>query len=118
MATSRTTTVAPDHSPLPKERPPIRNRSVPPVDWSLLIEQFVHEIKIGVLEALSWIGQPLSINELWRILGKRGYSYGLVSHHVRALATRGLIEPTDYRDAGSTREAFYLPTSGTQQSVR
>lgn len=55
---------------------------------------------------------------VWRILGTSGYSYGLVSNHVRALAARGVIEPTHIRDAGSSHEIFYLPTAGTQPGVR
>lgn len=101
-------------SPVPNvlpagERP--RLYPQPLVPWPSLIECHIHPVKIAAVEALRWIGGPLSAKELW--LMKVGEpKYGNVAYHVKALADLGLIEQTHARPARGTMEKFYaLPST-------
>lgn len=83
----------------------------PPVSWPSLIDCHIHPVKIATVEALRWIGGPLSAMELW--LMKVGEpKYGNVAYHVKALADLGLIRQTHERSARGTMEKFYaLPST-------
>lgn len=105
-----TTTVEPaTRLPLRKERPPLEEREVPPFDWQALIDHSVHEVKVSIIEALAWIKQPLSANELYLILRPKQHSFGTVAYHLKALSDLGLIVATDERAARGARETYYLP---------
>lgn len=80
-----------------------------PFDWPTLIDESVHEVKVGIVEALDWIGQPLSAKELFLILGARRDSLGTLVYHVKALRDMGLIVATDKRMVRGACETYYLP---------
>src|SRR5689334_4410066 len=60
-------------------------------NWETLVPLLVHPVKVEVIEALAWIGLPLSATDLDRILrGRVGVS--LLSYHLRKLAEVGALE--------------------------
>jgi hypothetical protein len=77
-------------------------------DWESLIPLFVHPVKVAVIEALAWIGQPLSSAELSTILAGRAHSLGVVAYHVSRLAKLGVIEVTHERQTRGARETYYF----------
>jgi predicted transcriptional regulator len=93
---------------LPKDRPPFRKASRKRFDWSRVIDSHVHEVKVAVIEALNWIGGPLSAKELWLIFGPQRYPYPTVAFHVKALAKAGLVQQTDARQARGSSEKYYV----------
>lgn len=105
--------VTPRTGVLSRDRPPARPsqeaaRGDEGFDWESLIPLFVHPVKVAVIEALSWIGRPLSTAELSTMLAGRGHSLGVVAYHVGRLAKLGVIEVTHERQARGARETFYF----------
>jgi hypothetical protein len=75
-------------------------------DWESLVPLFVHPAKVAVIEALAWIGQPLSPTELVAIVGGR-YKLGSLSYHVAYLAKLGVLAVTHERQVRGARETYY-----------
>lgn len=96
------------HLPLPKTRSyeHVKDLDRPAFDWLALLGAYVHPVKVAILEAMSWIDEPLSAAELTRILA--GQSLGVVSYHLTSLAERGVIEPVSERQARGARETYYF----------
>lgn len=92
----------------PRARPPFDERDLKPLDWALLVDRFVHELKIAIAEALDWIGQPLSAKELWMILGPGEYEYHVVAYHARKLEEEGVTVEVWEREARGATEIYYL----------
>jgi hypothetical protein len=90
------------------ERPSLRRQ--PRFDWTALIDAQVHPIKVAVVEALRWVGGPLSARELW-LIGVGEPVYGNVAYHVKTLADDGLLTQTAKAPARGSVEKFYVLTS-------
>jgi len=81
--------------------------------WEPFLPHLVHPIKVAIVEALLWIGQPLSAVQFGRVL--RGVDDGFcesnVRYHVRHLVELGVLEVTsDY--GGAPREKFFYFATG------
>jgi DNA-binding transcriptional ArsR family regulator len=75
-------------------------------DWEALVPLLVHPAKVEIIEAMSWIGQPLSATDLDRILsGQLGVS--LVSYHLRKLAELKAIEKVRQEHVRGAIQTFY-----------
>ncbi len=86
------------------ERPPLRRQAR--FAWPVLIDSQVHPVKVAVVEALRWIGGPLSARELW-LLGVGEPVYGTVAYHVKNLADLGLIVQAAEAPTRGSLEKFY-----------
>ncbi len=80
-------------------------------DWLDLLSHYVHPLKVAILEALLWIEQPLSANDITLLFGSRSYPLGVVAYHVSDLAKRGVIDQVAERQARGARECFYFFTA-------
>lgn len=66
----------------------------------------VHPIKVAIVEALTWIEQPLSPKELDDVLdGEFGVS--LISYHMRKLADLGVVEKVHQQAVRGALQTFY-----------
>jgi hypothetical protein len=65
-------------------------------------------VKIAVVEACIWIGQPLSKAELTRLFDQRECYLSLVSYHVDGLDRNGTLEIVATRELGGTTETYYF----------
>lgn len=113
MQIATTPPVAPVFMGLSKQRPSVGPNRVATVggegfDWESLVPIFVHPVKIEVIEAMHWIGQPLSATELASILAQRKYKLGVVAYHVTSLAKLGVLEMTHERQVRGARETYYF----------
>jgi len=82
-------------------------------NWEALVPLLVHPVKVEIIEALSWIGLPLSATDLDRILrGQIGVS--LLSYHLRKLTEVGAIERVRQEPVRGAVQSFYAlaPTNG------
>ncbi|HVD41538.1 MAG TPA: helix-turn-helix domain-containing protein [Solirubrobacterales bacterium] len=78
----------------------------PSFDWEALVALLVHPVKVSIIEAMSWIGEPLSATDLDRILkGRVGVS--LISYHLRKLVELGVIEPVRKETVRGAVQTFY-----------
>jgi hypothetical protein len=79
-------------------------------DWSFLVPPLIHPTKIIVMEAVQWIGRPLSATELAAICGgEPGVS--ALSYHLKDLARHGALEAVGAckarRSRSPNQETFY-----------
>lgn len=107
-----TSPVAPHFLGLSKDRPATGpNRAAgtgaEDFDWESLVSRFIHPVKVAIIEAMSWIDQPLSATELTTILGRDNHGLGVVAYHVATLAELGVIEATHERQVRGARETYY-----------
>lgn len=77
--------------------------------WFRLISKVVHPVKIAVMEAYFWIGEPLSKAELTRLFGNGKHFYlSLVSNHVDGLDSWGILEEITTREIRGATETYYF----------
>ncbi len=75
-------------------------------NWETLVPLLVHPVKVEIIEALAWIGVPLSATDLDRILrGQIGVS--LLSYHLRKLAEVGALERVRQEPVRGAIQTFY-----------
>lgn len=87
----------PSTQPLPKALP---------FNWEALVPLLVHPAKVEIIEAMAWIGEPLSATDLDRILsGALGVS--LISYHLRKLAELKAIEKIRQEHVRGAVQTFY-----------
>jgi DNA-binding transcriptional ArsR family regulator len=78
-------------------------------DWPALIARLVHPTKVGIIEALSGIGQPLSATDLTKLFGDPKQHYlSKVSYHARKLEKDGLLAVARRRPVRGAIEQFYV----------
>jgi DNA-binding transcriptional ArsR family regulator len=75
-------------------------------DWEALIPLLVHPVKVSIIEAMTWIGEPLSATDLDRIL-QGGVGVSLISYHLRKLAELEVIEPVRKGTVRGAVQTFY-----------
>jgi len=96
---------------LPRQRPPSSRADIAPAaagfDWAALVAQTVHPAKVAIVEALQWVGHPLSALELTALLADAHYGKDLVAYHARALAKLGAIEVAATRRVRGAWENYY-----------
>jgi hypothetical protein len=78
--------------------------------WAALPEKALHPLRVPILEALRWIGEPLSAVGLVDVFNGRHITMGVAGHHLRLLERLGVVEayPAE-RDPHARRDLFYLP---------
>ena len=75
-------------------------------DWAALVPLLVHPVKVEIIEAMTWIGLPLSATDLDRVMrGQVGVS--LLSYHLRKLAEVGAIERQRQEPVRGAIQTFY-----------
>jgi DNA-binding transcriptional ArsR family regulator len=75
-------------------------------NWETLVPLLVHPVKVEIIEALAWVGLPLSATDLDRILrGKIGVS--LLSYHLRKLTEVGALRRVRQEQVRGAVQSFY-----------
>jgi hypothetical protein len=86
----------------------------PVIDWAALAPHIAHPAREGIVEALRWIGEPLTKSELLLILrsGDPDLSLAQVSYFVLTLVDPGLLEEVAKRvTAASLEPLYFFPTA-------
>lgn len=82
--------------------------------WDALVARVLHPVDVEIIEALMWVGQPLSAKRLENLFDDEERRYlSKISYHVRKLAKAGIIEETGWRPVRGVRETFYFLTPDT-----
>jgi hypothetical protein len=76
--------------------------------WSGLPEKALHPHRVPILEALRWIGEPLSPIALVDVLDGN-LTMWETEHHLRVLGSLGVAEPVDAGGGTSPDEVFHVP---------
>jgi hypothetical protein len=77
-----------------------------PFNWDALIPSTVHSVKVAIIEAMQWIGVPLSPKELDRVFDEE-FGVSLVSYHTRTLADIGVVERVRQEAVRGAVQSFY-----------
>jgi hypothetical protein len=79
--------------------------------WGIYVPQFVHPVKVAVVEALLCIGAPLSVAQLTKLFSGEGEGFreSNIRYHLRHLVKVGLLEvvPSDPLSDGNPVEKFF-----------
>jgi len=99
-------------SMLPTSHLPSDSKSAEPatqdIDWHVLVSRMIHPTKVATIEALSWIGQPLSASQLVAVFDREKDYLSLVSYHVRRLLEAGVLEIVEERQVRGTVEKLFF----------
>jgi DNA-binding transcriptional ArsR family regulator len=79
-----------------------------PFSWDVLVPLVVHPLKVAIVEALWWIGEPLSATDLTKVIGDEEYGLSHISYHMVKLADAGAIEVVSTRPVRGSLEKFYF----------
>ena len=80
-----------------------------PFPWEALVPLLVHPVKVACIEAICWIGRPLSATELREVFRPK-YELSLISYHVVTLAKLGLLRKVKQRRVrGAIEKYYFLP---------
>lgn len=80
-----------------------------PFDWAALVPRIVHPLKVAIVEALLYLGQPLSASQLRDLFMEPSCHYlSIVSYHARELEKAGVIEEAGSRQVRGATETFYF----------
>lgn len=92
------------------------NGDEPAFDWAALVPRIVHPARVAIIEALFYIGHPLSATELRNVFDEpESYCLSIVTYHLERLAGYGALAETGNRQVGGAAETFYFfptPSSG------
>lgn len=78
-------------------------------DWDALIPHAINPTKVLIIEAMQWIGRPLSASDLERVFdGKIGLS--AVSYHLKSLRKWEAVRRVRKRQVRGAVESHYFFT--------
>lgn len=75
--------------------------------WEALASRLLHPVKLVILEALLWVGEPMSATGMAAMLEDPDYYHGLLSYHVAEMAKAGVIVLTGRRTVRGAEELFF-----------
>jgi hypothetical protein len=84
----------------------VNERDVDNFDWGTLVAGSVHPIKVEVIEAMRWIGVPMSATALSRSFDG-AQNVGNVAYHVKKMAGQGVLKRVRRRQIRGALETFY-----------
>lgn len=88
-------------------------RDEPAFDWAALVSRLVHPVKVTIIEAMLWIGQPLSASQLVKLMDDdRDYYLSNVSYHMEGLKKVGVVNSMGTRRVRGGRETFFFFPDG------
>jgi hypothetical protein len=79
--------------------------------WETLVPRLVHPTKVAIVEAVAWIGQPLSAVDLREVFDER-LDLSSISYHVVQLAKVGaLVKVSERQVRGAVKKSYFFPSS-------
>lgn len=76
--------------------------------WDALVPRIVHPLKVAIIEALWWIGRPMSASDLTKVIDDEEIGLSHVSYHMVTLAKAGAIKVVRRRRIRGSTEKFYF----------
>jgi hypothetical protein len=118
MKTDDTASAALSEHDLPADGKPAGLNDSPFPGWEHFVPQFVHPVKVAVVEALLHLGEPLSAPQFAKLFIGEGDSFreSNVRYHLSHLVKAGVLTvvPSDpFTDEGRPERRFYF-TAGEE----
>lgn len=76
-------------------------------DWSLLIPKLVHPIRVGIIEAMDHVREPVSATDLNKMFDQQ-FDLSLVAYHLTSLAKFKVTKKVRERRVRGAVETFYV----------
>ena len=77
--------------------------------WEALVPVALDQTQVAILEALEWIGRPLSATDLSKAFGDPAIACSHTYYHLTALAKAEAVEVKGSRKVRGSTEWFYGP---------
>lgn len=77
-----------------------------PFSWEELVPLLIHPLRVATIEALRYIGEPLSTADLKDVFDDE-YSLSVISYHLMTLAKVGAVVVVSRRQVGATTKRIY-----------
>jgi len=81
--------------------------------WGRLVPYVIHPAKVAAIEAMLWMKQPLSCNQLVNLFDNDDLYLSLVSYHVGQLVKFSVVRRTGSCQRRGATETFYYFPEGT-----
>ena len=77
-------------------------------DREALTAKLFHPLKVAAVEALSWIGEPLSATSLTRVIDDDRYGVAHISYHLATLVDAGKLRVVPRQKTAGVKERLYF----------
>lgn len=86
----------------------MKGDNIPEFDWAWLVPRVVHPLRVAIIEAFSYMDQPLSATDLQRLFGVKDLELSLISYHVNQLRKAEVLVKVSQRQVRGSVERFYV----------
>jgi hypothetical protein len=86
-------------------------------EWERLVAVSLHPLKVAIVEALSWVRQPLSATDLAKMVGAGKYSRDLIQYHAGCLENWGALAVAEVRRTQGGWESYYFFSDGSEPTL-
>jgi len=76
--------------------------------WQACVPHVLHPVKVAILEAHLWIGQPLSAKDLERLFEYEPYYLSMISYHCKKLAEIEVLTLWKKRPVRGAEESLFV----------
>jgi len=77
------------------------------VDWDGLLTGLLHSTQFQIIEAMHWIGRPVSASQLVHVFDRDPKDLSAVSYHLRRLGELKIVRLRSERRVRGAKERFY-----------
>ena len=109
MTRTSSNATQPDRRPVGRAGDPTAVGDERAFDWAALVPVVFHPLKVAIIEALTWIGTPLSATDLTKVFDKR-FAVPNLNYHLHELAKVGALKQVRKRRVRGAVEKFYFPS--------
>jgi hypothetical protein len=82
----------------------------PTFDWAVLVPHVIHPVRVAIIEALRWIGEPLSAKDFKELFAVEELITSYISYHVVELAKTGvLVKVKEEQIRGALKKSYFFP---------
>lgn len=78
----------------------------PTVDWDGLLIRLLHETQLQIIEAMGWVGRPMSASQLRQVFDE-SVTLANISYHVRRLREIGILRLSWIRPVRGAKERLH-----------